>query len=236
MDRKSRLPRLWSNGELKKFSHLFNGNIINVSAWKDSDKDGKLYRDYFPNAISYSISNYKSEARGFQGADGEIFLDLTSELPNELKGKYEVVFNHTALEHIFEVDTAFSNLCAMTSDIVIVIVPFLQPMHADYGDFWRFTPTCIQKMFEKNGLKVLYSSFNTHVDAGTYVFSIASKHPEKWAPLISGNLDQNGVVNFIQKPWANDFFPPMAGANSIPNIGGHLGYWLSNFLKKVRGK
>ena len=40
-DRKFKVPRYWSNEELKKFAHLFKGSVINVSAWKDVDKQGK---------------------------------------------------------------------------------------------------------------------------------------------------------------------------------------------------
>ena len=44
-----RLTRIWSNQELRKFSHLFRGKVINVSGWKDCDKEGHIYRDYFSN-------------------------------------------------------------------------------------------------------------------------------------------------------------------------------------------
>lgn len=231
-DRKFRLPRLWSNAELKKFAHLFTGDIVNVSAWQDSDKNGKRYKDYFVNCKSYSITNYKSEARGFQGTENEIFLDLTAELDENLKKKFDVVFNHTCLEHIFAVDTAFKNLCEMSSDIVITVVPFLQQMHADYGDFWRFTPTCIQKLFEKNHMTVLYSTFNSNVDASVYIFTIASHKPEKWAGLIQSNLEQN-IVKFNEKIWLADSYEPMVGSNSIPNIFGHLGYWFARLKRKI---
>ena len=128
VDRKFRLPRLWSNAEIRKFAPLFQGDVVNVSAWKDVDKEGRKYRDYFTKARSYSITNYNADARGLQGVDGEIFLDLTAPLPAELKGKFDVVFNHTCLEHIFEVEKAFENLCLMSSDVVITVVPFLQQM------------------------------------------------------------------------------------------------------------
>lgn len=64
-DRKFRIPRIWSNRELKKFAKLFRGTVVNVSGWKDNDKEGANYREYFINASEYWITNYKSEARGF---------------------------------------------------------------------------------------------------------------------------------------------------------------------------
>lgn len=180
IDRVFRLPRIWSNKELRKFAHLFKGDVANVSGWKDIDKEGGYYKDYFKNASSYTITNYQSNARGFQGMEGEIFLDLTKELPKELIEKFNVVFNHTVLEHIFEVHKAFENLCKMTKDIVILVVPFLQEMHADYGDYWRFTPLTLKRLFKENDLDIIYCSFNSHKNASVYIFCIASKNPQDW--------------------------------------------------------
>lgn len=188
IDKKFRLPRVWSNRELEKFAGMFSGDVVNVSGWKDEDKEGKQYKDYFINANSYSITNFKSEARGFQGQPNEVFLDLTKGLPDELNSKYDVVFNHTTLEHIFEVAQAFHNICKMSRDVVIVVVPFLQEMHADYGDFWRFTPLVLKKMFEKEGMYTHYLSFNNEPNTSVYVFAIASKNPSKWKGKIPDHL------------------------------------------------
>ena len=230
-DRKSRLARLWSNRELEKFAHHFPGDIVNASGWKDEDKEGRTYADYFKQKNSYTITNYVSDARGFQGKENEIFLDLTKPLDKELVGKFDVVFNHTVLEHIFEVDKAFENLCALSKDIVILVVPFLQPMHADYGDFWRFTPSCLQKLFAKNDMSVVYSSFNDPVNASVYVFCVGTKNPEKWKDILPSNLKENGEVPFLTKPLLNDGQTPMVGANVILNIGP----WLQLKYTALRG-
>ncbi|MEQ9424521.1 MAG: hypothetical protein RJQ09_08900 [Cyclobacteriaceae bacterium] len=211
IDRKFRLARIWSNGELRKFAHLFNGDIANVSGWKDTDKEGSYYRDYFSNAKSYTITNYKSEARGFQGMEGEIFLDLTEVLPDDLKGKFNVVFNHTVLEHIYEVHLAFRNLCSMSKDIVIIVVPFLQQMHADYGDYWRFTPLTIRRMFSENDFEILYLSFNSEPNASVYIFCIATRNPHLWKS-IERKFDYVDPIN------ANDGFENYIGCHAIENV------------------
>jgi hypothetical protein len=213
VDKKFRLPRLWSNDELARFAPLFEGDVANVSGWKDEDKAGRHYRDYFSKARSYTITNYRSEARGFQGVEGEIFLDLTASLPEELKRRFDVVLNHTALEHIYEVRTAFANLCAMTRDIAIVVVPFLQPMHSDYGDYWRFSPQAIEKLWQENGLDPLYLSFNSHRKAAVYIFSIGSRNPEKWA----GRIPRK--TGFVDPRKPSDRFEPYCGCHSLPNTG-----------------
>lgn len=180
VDRIHRLPRLWSNRELARFAAWFPGAVVNVSAWKDEDKAGRHYRDYFTAATSYTLTNYQPEMRGFQGTPGEIFLDLTAPLePNLVRG-FDVVFNHTTLEHVYEVQTAFRNLCALSRDVVIVVAPFLQPYHGTYGDYWRFTPLALRRMFTEVGFTPLYLSFNSHRAAAVYLFAIASSQPDRW--------------------------------------------------------
>jgi len=183
-DRRFTIPRNWSNKELKKFSYLFNGDVINVSGWRDKDKEGNDYKDYFKNARSYTISNFESKKRGFQGKENEFFLDLSEDLPQNLINKYDVVFNHTVLEHIFDFKKAFKNLCLLSKDVVILVVPFIQEMHGEYGDFWRFTPEAIKILFKKNKMKVLYSCFNTNKLSSVYLFFVATKTSGKWEKKI----------------------------------------------------
>lgn len=210
-DRKYLLPRMWSNRELEKHSHLFFGDIVNVSGWQDADKEGKNYKDYFVNASSYTITNYKSEARGFQNYEKEIFLNLEEELATELVNKFDVVFNHTVLEHIYSVENAFKNLCLMSRDIVIIVVPFLQQMHANYGDFWRFTPLTVKRMFEDNGMSLLYLSFNKHKNASIYIFTIAAKNPCKWKDKIGNEF------SFVDSNKPLDGWEAYIGCHAIQN-------------------
>ena len=208
-DKKFRIPRIWSNSELKKIAKHFKGDIIDVSAWNDKDKEGSTYRDYFVNASSYTISNYKAESRGLQGIDGEIFLDLTKTLPSDLMNKFDVVFNHTTLEHIFEVENAFKNLCLMSKNYVIVVVPFLQEMHASYGDYWRFTPLAIKELFKKNGFETAYLSFNEDKKTSIYIFAVGTKKKET-----------EGFANDFNYGAKKDFlcsFDGFTGCRSIPN-------------------
>ena len=40
----------------------------------------------------------------------------------------------------------------MSKDIVIVVVPFLQEQHAEYGDYWRFTPLTLKSFEQTQGI------------------------------------------------------------------------------------
>lgn len=222
VDRVFRLPRVWSNRELDKYAHLFKGDIVNVSGWKDIDKEGKRYRDYFFNASSYTITNYKAEARGFQGYRDEIFLDLEQELPKKLYQRFDVAFNHTTLEHIFNIQTAFANVCNLSKDIVILVLPFLQQYHSSYGDYWRFTPLAIRRMFQDNGFGVIFQSYNSNKMSSVYVFTIASRNPEKWMnhfkqPLTS--IDPKKIE-----------YRSNIGRNAIPNVKNRVYNRLTKFM------
>ena len=186
---------------------------MNVSAWTDIDKEGKHYRDYFPNAKTYTLTNNKAEASGFQGYENEICLDFEKPLPKDLVQRFDVVFNHTVFERIYDVNAAFSNLCRMSRDIVILVVPFLQPMHGVYGDYWRFTPLTIKRMFEENGMSLLHLKFNNHKGASVYIFAIAAKNTSKWADNISSEF------SYIDEKKHKDGKENYIGCHALPNPG-----------------
>ncbi|MFH0976543.1 MAG: hypothetical protein V1874_12245 [Spirochaetota bacterium] len=190
---------------------MFAGDVVNVSGWVDIDKEGSHYKDYFSNAKSYTVTNYKSEFCGYQGLSNEIFLNLEEELPDELINRFDVVFNHTVLEHIFEIEKAFKNLCLLSKDVVILVVPFLQQMHTNYGDYFRFSPLSIERMFVKNNMQLLYLNFNSHKNSSVYIFAIATKHPENWKNSIPT------VIKNIESKKPDDNFDAYIGCHAIQN-------------------
>ena len=209
MDRIHALPRIWSNAELRRFAHLFRGDIVNVSAWRDEDKEGGTYARYFRNAASYRKTNYLPEQRGHQGTADEIFLDLAAALPPDLDRGFDVVFNHTTLEHVFDFRKAFANLCRMSRDAVILVVPWMQQMHSQYGDYWRFSPLAIDRLFTEEGFRTAYLSFNRQPRTSVYVFAIATLHPDRWRD------DFDFKVEFADPDAAYVTKEPFAGCNVI---------------------
>lgn len=193
-------PRNWSNAELRKFAPLFDGAIVNVSGWRDEDKTGGHYRDYFTSAASYGVSNYRGES-GMTGVEGEVFIDLEAGLPPELAGRYQVAFNHTTLEHVFDIRTAIANLCALSHDTVILVTPFLQQVHyieGSFGDWWRPTPMCIERLLEEQGFKTVYQSCNDNPWYIVYVITIACRDPERHRNRLhfSRTAKDAGVIHF----------------------------------------
>lgn len=176
--------RPWSNSELRRWAPLAQGDVINVSGWKDLDKQGGRYRDYFNARSSYTVSNHTGAAGYTEGLDvPQISLDLSRKLPSELEQKFDCVFNHTTLEHVYEIHRAVENLCRLSRDLVIVVVPFIQVVHTEeqsFLDYWRTTPYALQRLFEENGLKAIYLSTNDNPVYNNYIFCVATRRPDHW--------------------------------------------------------
>lgn len=157
--------------------------MANISGGDDVDKEGSTYHDYFVAADSYTVTNFGgTQYRGFSGRSGELEVDLTAELDAKLLGNFDCVLNHTTLEHIFEVRVAFRNLCHLSKDAVILIVPFCQVQHenAGYADYWRFTPTCLRKLFSDEGFEIIYEAANSRFNESVYILMVASRNPADW--------------------------------------------------------
>jgi hypothetical protein len=204
IDRAFRLPRLWSNRVLREIGPAFAGEVANVSGWRDADKEGKRYRDYFPSATAYYVTNHAGERGTDDAADVTDFrLDLTGELPAELVGRFDVVLSHTVLEHVFRADLAFANLCRMARDAVIVVVPFAQEVHYtdSYGDYWRYTPMGLRALFEQNGFTVVYDAASPEPDAGVYLLSVGVRDPARWAGKLPAHAPPGrGTGGWIGRP------------------------------------
>ena len=193
-------PRNWSNAELRKFAPLFDGDVINVSGWRDEDKTGGHYRDYFTAATSYCVSNYRGES-GVTGAAGEVFVDLEADLPQELARRYQVVFNHTTLEHVFDIRKAIANICALSHDTVILVTPFLQQVHyieGSFGDWWRPTPMCVERLLEQQGFHVVYQSSNDNPWYIVYIVTVACRDPDHHRNQLefTKTAQDTGVIHF----------------------------------------
>jgi hypothetical protein len=188
-------PRFWSNRELRRFAGLFSGDVIHVSGWEDKDKEGGYYREYFDSARSYVISNFRG-ARGTSD-DSDLYLDLEQPLPPELVGRFDVVYNHTTLEHIFDLRGAFGRLCELSKDIVIVVLPFAQVEHWEqesFLDYWRVTEFALERLFDENALSALYISSNHNPVHPTYFFAIGSRRPSDWQTIANqGMASRNGL-------------------------------------------
>lgn len=184
-------PREFSNAMLRYYAPLFTGSVVNISGWKDGDFENSMYKTYFPNATMYAVSNAPTSSKGVGSLPDELLIDLSTPVDASFHKKFDVVFNHTTLEHIFELDIAFANLCDMSRDTVILVVPTLQHIHFNdgFGDYNRLTPMGIAKYFEKNGFEVQVLRSNEQQFSPLYCFAIASRPNSKYKEQLEKNID-----------------------------------------------
>lgn len=171
-----------SNEEIRTLGQHFNGDVLNLSGWKDSDKEGGYYRDYFPNASSYVISNYGAEVGSSGNEEKE--LDLSKPYAGQI-GTYDLVFNHTVIEHVYPTQIVFDNLAKLSRDAILTIVPFVQHTHGvkdEFVDYYRYSPLALECLFKERGFKTVYMSWNEdHPLMNVYIVHVASKYPERYA-------------------------------------------------------
>lgn len=182
---KFRAARIWSNLELRKFAHMFTGTVTNISAANDEDKEGSCYKDYFSGADKYLTTNLQSSGKT------DYVLNLEQPLSSSMHNICKCAFNHTTLEHVYECRRAFASICRISSDVVIVVVPYIQQLHgtqSQYLDFWRFSPYAMRNMYEENDLKLRYCSANGAERTSIYLFCIGYRN-SKWDSLIPERMD-----------------------------------------------
>ncbi len=190
-------PREFSNALIRQYGAVLSGSVINVSGWNDGDREGGTYQSYFPQHTSYTVSNYEVRDRGMGSMHGtgitEISLDLNQPIRKDLEGAYDVVFNHTTLEHVVHVEQAFANLCALSRDAVVLVVPVMQQFHIlpSYGDYFRVLPFAIVKQFELHGFTPLVVRTNEQPFAPIYCVALAVRDPKKYEGKITSDIELN---------------------------------------------
>lgn len=167
-------PRSWSNVQLRRFADELDevSSCCNVSGWRDSDKEGRFYRDYFPNVESYFVTNFPGDSDKGVGTFDEIELDLLENLPPEFESRFDLTLSHTVLEHVRRPDVAFANICLMSRKYVITVVPFVQGFHfspGNFGDFYRFSPMLMRSMYEENGFRVIDEAYGPPFGGTVYL-------------------------------------------------------------------
>ncbi len=176
--------RAWSNQVLRDLAPHLAGKVVNVSGGGDQDKEGRRYRDYFSSAESYSVSNFGA----LSGLENEFPLDLeTAELPSHLHGGFDVVLTHTVLEHVYDLRQALGNLAAMSRDVIVSVVPFLQSYHhgAWYDDYWRFTPTVMDRLLRDQGFQTIYLDWNDDPLGNLYIVHVAARDPQRHPAIVA---------------------------------------------------
>ena len=97
----------------------------------------------------------------------------------------------------------------MSRDAVVIVVPWLQPYHSEYGDYWRFSPKAVARLFADNGYAPARVVWNRDAGASVYVFAVGVRDPARW----------RGVFEFDHDPASAGFLAPPAerpGQDALP--------------------
>jgi len=126
------LERRLSNALLEEWCAEIKGRVLSIGSGGDTDKQGRLYRDYFPGASSYVTSDV-------EGVPSDRALDVRRlDLFDE---SFDALFVSGVLEHVDDLSAAVSECYRVLTPggVLLVGVPFSQPIHRAPLDFWRFT-------------------------------------------------------------------------------------------------
>lgn len=135
--------RIASNKWLKKECADITGDVLSIGSMGDRDNEGGYYRHYFKSASVYLTSDTDESS--------EIYLDVRDmkSIPDR---RFNCVFVSGVLEHVDDFMKAVSEIGRVLTmgGVLILGVPFRQPIHMFPDDYWRFTPFGIEYMLKKD--------------------------------------------------------------------------------------
>lgn len=221
--------RTWSNREARKFGKIFDGTVLNLSGWKDKDKEKGFYKEYFPNCKTYTVSNIR-KTFGASGYDDEIIIDLEEPL-NDNSPSFDLVFSHTVLEHVENPGLAMDHLTSISNCSLMLVVPFMQSLHwieGEYYDYWRYTPFSLRNELSKRGFEILYMSWNENTPLmDTYIFCIASRNPNKYSDVFPKTPNMVFTRNSPGQVFQNLLWPQKNDTTLFRKVGEAVGRTLA---------
>jgi SAM-dependent methyltransferase len=132
-----------SNAVLRRICAPLTGRVFSIGSGHDMDKEGGLYREYFPACDSYIRLDF----------DGCNFPDIVGDAQN-MRGlvpdrSCDVVFSIWALEHIPDVRAAVAEIRRILrpGGAFVFGLPLNVDFHAFPHDYHRFTLDGIRELF-----------------------------------------------------------------------------------------
>lgn len=137
-----RIARSTLENSLKKHGFDFSGSSQGNEWMTDNEYFQRLG---FSEVYSLDFSD-------FEGADFAFDMNRR-DVPNELKGKFDFIFDGGTMEHVFSVPNFFNNIFDMlkVGGTVIHFSPVFN--HVDHG-FYFFSPTLFKDFYAANGFEI----------------------------------------------------------------------------------
>lgn len=126
--------RAATNAILGKWAKHLPGRVLSVGSGRDADGAGGRYRDYFRDAASYTTSDVVATPL----CDLQLDARAMTSVPD---ASYEAVLCSFVLEHVDDCHAAVAECRRVLAPggVLLVGLPFQQPLHRVPGDYWRFT-------------------------------------------------------------------------------------------------
>lgn len=133
------------NAWLKRHCADITGAVLSLGSGSDSDQRGGRYRDYFSKAAAYTTSEVSAEF----GCD--LVLDVRC-MPQAASAAFDCVFCSGVLEHVDDFQAGLRELVRILKPggILLLGLPFRQPLHLAPYDYWRFTEYGIRALLKNN--------------------------------------------------------------------------------------
>jgi hypothetical protein len=130
-----------SNTWLRKNCEDVMGKVISIGSVDDSDQENSFYKEYFPNASEYLITDVT------KGDALHMVLDVCdmSQIIDESVGCF---FCSGVLEHVKNPFAAIDEMhrCLSQDGTLLLGLPFFQDIHLAPQDYWRFTPHGVDQL------------------------------------------------------------------------------------------
>ena len=142
--------RIESNTWLAARTAAITGDVLSIGSMDDKDGQGRLYRQYFSSARSYTTSEHIP----YPGCD--LVIDVRH-MPQIADATYDCVFCSGVLEHVDDYEAGMREIARILKPggTLLLGLPFRQALHLKPTDYWRFT---------EFGIRVLLGRHNCHVD------------------------------------------------------------------------
>ena len=126
--------RAASNALLRTWCRDITGDVLSIGSATDQDGAGTRYRDYFPQASSYTTSE------PFATPFCDRVLDVRA-MPEVAGGSFDALFLSGVLEHVDYCHGAVAECQRVLrpGGVLLLGLPFKQRLHRVPQDFWRFT-------------------------------------------------------------------------------------------------
>ena len=184
--------------------------------------DDYLFRSLgFDSVESIDVNDYENATH---------IIDFNNELPNELAGLYDAVYDGGTLEHIFNLPQCLKNIHKLLKPGGIIMHALPSSNHVDHG-FYMFSPTLFYDYYTTNRWNVLRSN----------IFEYTRKHNiDDWLiyNYFPGSIDNLSFGGWGGKKMLGIWFVARKMVDSrcdlIPMQGSYLSLWEESKIGRTK--